>query len=135
MAIFNKNPVPIPVKAAPVSVPMPAKPMSKVQVLGNIISRGAPLQVMPSQPSQPMPYKMGPSDQPVGSPMGNKPAPANAPTMPMGTPMPSLGTAPTATAKPAPLNPKYMKKGGKVYSASSRGDGIAQRGKTKGRFV
>lgn len=30
--------------------------------------------------------------------------------------------------------PSY-KKGGKVSSASSRGDGIAQRGKTKGRFV
>lgn len=28
-----------------------------------------------------------------------------------------------------------MKKGGKVASASSRADGIAQRGKTKGRFV
>ena len=28
-----------------------------------------------------------------------------------------------------------MKKGGKVSSASSRGDGIAQRGKTKGRMV
>lgn len=30
--------------------------------------------------------------------------------------------------------PKY-KKGGKVSSASKRGDGCAQRGKTKGRFV
>ena len=28
-----------------------------------------------------------------------------------------------------------MKKGGKVSSASSRGDGIAQRGKTRGRMV
>ena len=28
-----------------------------------------------------------------------------------------------------------MKKGGKVSSASSRGDGIAQRGKTKGTMV
>ena len=28
-----------------------------------------------------------------------------------------------------------MKKGGKVKSASSRADGIAQRGKTKGRMV
>jgi hypothetical protein len=28
-----------------------------------------------------------------------------------------------------------MKKGGKVSSASNRGDGIAQRGKTKGRFI
>jgi hypothetical protein len=29
---------------------------------------------------------------------------------------------------------KKMAKGGKVSSASKRGDGIAQRGKTKGRF-
>ena len=36
------------------------------------------------------------------------------------------GGAPTGTG---------MKKGGKVSSASKRGDGIAQRGKTKGRFV
>jgi hypothetical protein len=28
-----------------------------------------------------------------------------------------------------------MKKGGKVFSASTRADGIAQRGKTKGRMV
>ncbi len=41
----------------------------------------------------------------------------------------------------ADLDPKAMmkregmKKGGKVKSASSRGDGIAQRGKTKGRMV
>ena len=28
-----------------------------------------------------------------------------------------------------------MKKGGKVSSASQRADGIAQRGKTRGRFV
>jgi hypothetical protein len=32
-------------------------------------------------------------------------------------------------------NPMGMKKGGKVSSASSRGDGCAQRGKTKGRIV
>ena len=31
--------------------------------------------------------------------------------------------------------PTYMKKGGKVSSASSRGDGCAQRGKTRGKFV
>jgi hypothetical protein len=30
---------------------------------------------------------------------------------------------------------KLMKKGGKVSSASSRGDGCAVKGKTKGRFV
>ena len=32
-------------------------------------------------------------------------------------------------------DPKGFKKGGKVSSASSRGDGIAKRGKTKGRMV
>jgi hypothetical protein len=30
---------------------------------------------------------------------------------------------------------KYMKKGGTVSSASSRADGCAERGKTRGRFV
>ena len=33
------------------------------------------------------------------------------------------------------VNPEGMKKGGKVSSASSRADGIAQRGKTKGRYL
>lgn len=33
------------------------------------------------------------------------------------------------------LDVEGKKKGGKVSSASSRGDGIAQRGKTKGRMV
>ena len=32
-------------------------------------------------------------------------------------------------------NPKGFKKGGKVSSASKRADGIAQRGKTKGRML
>jgi len=37
-----------------------------------------------------------------------------------------------AAGQPAPTG---MKKGGKVKSASSRGDGIAKRGKTRGRMV
>ena len=42
---------------------------------------------------------------------------------------------PQATAQPAaPVAPAF-KKGGKVVSASKRGDGIAQRGKTRGRMV
>jgi hypothetical protein len=32
-------------------------------------------------------------------------------------------------------NPTGMKKGGKIGSASKRADGIAQRGKTKGRYL
>ena len=47
------------------------------------------------------------------------------------------------TASADPIRSALMKKGGKVkayakggsVSASSRGDGIAQRGKTKGRFI
>jgi hypothetical protein len=34
-----------------------------------------------------------------------------------------------------PAGAPTMKKGGKVSSASSRADGIAQRGKTKGRYL
>jgi hypothetical protein len=33
------------------------------------------------------------------------------------------------------VSPRDFKKGGKVSSVSKRGDGIAQRGKTKGRFI
>jgi hypothetical protein len=43
-----------------------------------------------------------------------------------------------AEAQPQPLVGRSMKKGGavkKASSASKRGDGIAQRGKTKGRMV
>lgn len=76
----------------------------------------------------------------------NKPLPTKAnptyaaPPKPMPMPMPPTGT----TGTPPATGPQYMKKGGKVKSssakskvstASSRGDGIAQRGKTKGRMV
>ena len=40
-----------------------------------------------------------------------------------------------SAAQDAAKSSKGMKKGGKVSSASSRADGIAQRGKTKGRMV
>jgi hypothetical protein len=43
---------------------------------------------------------------------------------------------PQAFENPATASPIQMKKGGAVKSRkSSRGDGIAQRGRTKGRFV
>jgi hypothetical protein len=47
----------------------------------------------------------------------------------------SGGSGGTAADMKMLLNPKAMKKGGAVKSASSRGDGCAQRGKTKGRMV
>lgn len=40
-----------------------------------------------------------------------------------------------SAAQDAAKSSKGMKKGGKVSSASSRADGIAKRGKTKGRYI
>ena len=44
------------------------------------------------------------------------------------------GLLPQIKAAAAAQGVKTLKKGGKVSSASSRADGIAQRGKTKGRM-
>ena len=74
---------------------------------------------------------------------------------PVGAQGPVVAQQPTATASPDGYGSKFppgkvppppadlermpgptgMKKGGKVSSASNRGDGCAVRGKTKGRFV
>ena len=80
---------------------------------------------MPRQPRQPMPMtNVLPSRPPV--------APAGA-AEGMGMPRPT--SMPMTNVKPAPPG-MGMKKGGKVRSsASKRADGIAQRGKTKGKFV
>jgi hypothetical protein len=40
----------------------------------------------------------------------------------------------SASTKKKPSNPYNLKNGGKVASASSRADGIAQRGKTRGKM-
>lgn len=45
------------------------------------------------------------------------------------------GTGGTAGEIKALANPRAMKKGGKVSSASKRADGIAAKGKTRGRIV
>jgi hypothetical protein len=70
---------------------------------------------------------------------GGKSGGSNTPERPDNTmDMSSLNDRPKINkiARPAPdvVEPEHHKKGGKV-SASSRGDGIAQRGKTKGRMV
>jgi hypothetical protein len=80
--------------------------------------------------------------------MGNPPMDDEGPTMPT-KPKKQVGQAEIYTAKVGnppmddegptlPFKPKKAKKfaaGGSVSSASSRADGCAQRGKTKGRFV
>lgn len=64
----------------------------------------------------------------------NKPEKAPARPRPMGGGAGTGGGSGGADLKSI-TNPKSMKKGGKVSSASSRADGIAQRGKTRGRMV
>jgi hypothetical protein len=78
--------------------------------------------------------------------MGQPPMPDEGPTTPP-KPKKEEGQAEIYTAKignppmdyegptKATKKPKKMAAGGSVSSASSRGDGCAQRGKTKGRFV
>ena len=48
-------------------------------------------------------------------------------------PTPGLPSASDSMAKLTPS--KTFKKGGKVAGASKRGDGIAQRGKTRGKYM
>ena len=122
------------------------------------IDKTAP--VRPIKPTQPMPTKPGVNPPPRGprgvgptdGPSRPMPAPTtppppvkpSAPPMPvgpgagaMGGGMPPAGNVQQTVSGGPP--PNYggmtMKKGGKVASAPRRGDGIAQRGKTKGRFI
>jgi hypothetical protein len=46
-----------------------------------------------------------------------------------------LAAMQAAQGVPAPASAPRMKKGGKVSSASKRADGIAKKGKTRGRMV
>jgi hypothetical protein len=101
---------------------------------------------LPKPPTKPKPPPLPPPRPPVSLPT-DRPMPptkppvdrpgmavqTKAPPMPMGamnTP-PSMGRNPTGGMFQTPR----MKAGGSVGSASKRGDGIAQRGKTKGRML
>jgi len=93
-------------------------------------------------PARPMPTR--PMPTPQVAPQRPMPAPQVMPT-PQAAPM-GAAQAASMGAQAAP-NPMTMKRGGavkkmasggmtsKVSSASKRGDGIAQRGKTKGRYI
>jgi hypothetical protein len=70
-----------------------------------------------------------PDYTPVDEPVSKAPPKAPAPK----TPLPKPIKYPDATPVDEPV--KKNAKGGKISSASSRADGIAQRGKTKGTFV
>jgi hypothetical protein len=81
---------------------------------------------MPAAPSTARPPTMSPQGMnraPVGL---QRPAPMSSPP---------AGMQPRSLAPRGPGMPPGFKKGGSVSSASKRGDGIAQRGKTKGRYL
>lgn len=84
-----------------------------------------------AMPRQPMPLtNVLPSRPPVAPAIGG-----GGPANPAPMPMPRPTSMPMTNVKPAAPG-MGMKKGGKVKSsASKRADGIAQRGKTKGKFV
>ena len=92
----------------------------------------------------------GPGPTQLGPNSGVKPMPIAAGQMPAKRPMGATSNVPAQVSRPASMplktavgkpmtqapNAGRMKKGGSVKSsASKRGDGIAQRGKTKGKMV
>ena len=79
-----------------------------------------------------------PKKAPVKKPAVRRPEP-EVYTADMGNP-PSPDEGPTMRVRPRPAprpmgDAKAYKKGGSVGGASRRADGIAQRGKTKGRII
>jgi hypothetical protein len=111
--------------------------VKKMAMGGNVPAYAQPY-VNAMQPKAPaitpqsaaMAQKFGPSMSvagapPVGSPVGPAPAPSAAMRQKFGPP--------GRIAKGAPKMMGGMKNGG--MTASKRGDGIAQKGKTKGRMV
>ncbi|MFM2134426.1 MAG: hypothetical protein RL156_1707 [Bacteroidota bacterium] len=84
----------------------------------------------PPSPDEGAPVKK----KPAKKPMVRRPMP-DVYTADMGTP-PSPDEGPTAPVRSStPRQSRPFAKGGKVGSASKRADGIAQRGKTKGKII
>lgn len=132
--------------------PPPAPPnQDRLQALQGML-KGLPQGQTPPPPRMPMGGMGPPSRMPMGG-MSPRPtmggrlgAAGGAPAMGGMGPRPPMGMrqGQLAAAVPQMMRGMGMKKGGavkafakggKVSSASSRGDGIAQRGKTKGKLV
>jgi len=102
----------------------PGKSMSG----GNVGTAIASTATTPMPPKRPPPLPpMEPKRPPPLPPTPRRPDPL-PPREPVGTQMPAL----RPTGKPS--NRMEYKKGGSVPSASKRADGIAQRGKTRGKM-
>lgn len=82
---------------------------------------GAPPKKMMKRPKRPLPDV-------YTADMGNPPSPDEGPTQ-------DMAPAPRGMQRPAPRPGRAYAKGGSVGSASKRADGIASKGKTKGRVI
>ena len=145
------KPTPTPVSTQPVrDVPKTGTPAPSAQDLSKILS-GLNRPVIPPRPRIPPPRPPTPVPPRPATPVDPIPQPRPVPSKPsvMGFPdpvppvkravaraMPTNNPAPmnSVPMNSAPMNPAMMKKGGAV-KASKRADGIAQRGKTKGRMI
>jgi hypothetical protein len=89
----------------------------------------------PSLAPKPAPRQSAPPSNTgnIGSIPKTPPPPVKPTTM--GGRVNPMGSSMQTASGPGAMPPPAMKKGGSVSKASSRGDGIAQRGKTKGRYI
>ena len=153
------TPAPMPARRMPMPMPRPrtgdSMPAGSLSPRGAVTGGGRPAPMperpmpTPPMPERPMPEPQRPMPSTSVPPMPS----TSVPPMPAPQVMPTPQPAPMGAAQAAPMgaqaapNPMTMKRGGrvkkmasggmtsKVSSASKRGDGIAQRGKTKGRYI
>lgn len=104
------------------TTPQPTKPTTP-QPTRSFLSRAT----TPTPPAKPTPRVVGPSPMPKPMPQPTQPT---KPTKPI-----SLVGMPKTSRPEMPPPSMAMKKGGSVSKASSRADGIAKKGKTKGRYI
>lgn len=147
-------------KAAPVSGPQPFPAPAPVKPAPTTAGN-SPVPVIP--PSRTLSGPLGSPGPAPASMGGGKPTPmpgiTSLPPLPFSTPAPvrtntgggkpfsgiasalsGLASSAAGNTGPRPISPQMMKKGGqvkakKVSSASKRADGIATKGKTRGKMV
>ena len=110
-------------------LPEPTRPMPPMPM------RSTPLPAQPKRPD-PVPTRPMRPDLPVKEVEPKRPMPLPQPVKPLPPVEPKRPTPMPAPLRPTgkPSNQMEYKKGGSVPSASKRGDGIAQRGKTRGKM-
>ena len=136
----------------PASSRVPARPAAPARAATPAASQAAPARPAASAASAAQPARAASAAQPASSPQAAPAASAAKPAsrgLTLGTPTrpaegaPSIYAGPEAWAAYRQRQAAGMKKGGtvkmasggSVSNASRRGDGIAQRGKTRGRLV